>query len=137
MRLSHHPRRRGLAGEGGRHGGGRTFPTPSLGGGGRDAAGDCTEPHNFRAALEPPAAALDLNGEGWGGGGVPVHSPQPGPSISPWAGKRVGEKTGQTLMISNKPAAAPLTGGGPGWGDDAALTFPPSLVIPKRGSWQV
>lgn len=64
MRLSHHQRQRGLAGEGGRPGGGRTLPTPSLGGGGRDAAGDCTEPHNFRAALEPPAAALHLNEEG-------------------------------------------------------------------------
>lgn len=43
MRLGHHPRGRGLAGKGGRPGGRRALPTPSPGGGGRSAAGGCTE----------------------------------------------------------------------------------------------
>ena len=97
-------------------------------------AGRCGRLHwapQFQSSSGAPGRRLRLK---WAGvRGVPVHSPQPGPSISPWAGKRVSEKTGQTLMIPDKPAAAPLTGGGPGWGDDAALTFPPPSLFPNGG----
>lgn len=65
LRIGHHPRRRGLAGEGGRPGGDRALPTPSSGGGGRNAAGDCTEPHDSWSS-GAPAATSDLNGEGSG-----------------------------------------------------------------------
>lgn len=115
MRLGHHPRRGGLAGEGARPGGGPALPR----GGGRNAAGACTEPDDSVEFWSPRRRV----GFKWGGvGGATAHPPQPGSSSFPRAGKLVVKVTGRTLMIPDVPCGCPVSGDGGAGG--AALTFP-------------
>lgn len=86
MRLGHHPRRGGLAGEGGRPGGGRALPTPSSGGGGRNAAGGCTE-RDDSTEFWSPRRRLRFK---WGGvRGVPLPA-HPNPVLRSFPGQGRG-----------------------------------------------
>lgn len=122
MRLGHHPRRRGLAGEGERPGGGRALPR----GGGRNAAGDCTEPDDS-VEFWSPRRRLRFK---WGGvKGATAHSPQPGPSIFPRAGRVVVKVTGRTLMIPDVPCGCPVSGEVGG----SCPNFPPPSLFLNAG----
>lgn len=120
MRIGHHPRRTGLAGEGGRPGGGRALPTPSSGGGGRNAAGDCTEPDDSRSSGAPAAAAAASFK--WGATAIPFFDPSQGRGIG-WLRTLDGPP-----RIPDEPGGCPFNGQG-----GRCPNFPPPSLFPKRG----